>query len=110
MGLQTCSTGIGLSVYQACSATDRTDFFVLGLPTKHSFAHGDKVTRGCYGEVVNFRMGLSENDVEEKQLRQALEKWYVVFATGEDAWPRGFDLRNAVRLHRLEDMKTVLWK
>ena len=67
----------------------------------------DKVTRGYYGEVINFKMDLSENELEEKQLRQALEKWYVVFATGEDAWPRGFDLRNAVRLHRLEDMKLV---
>ena len=42
-----------------------------------------------------------------KAAQAGFREWYVVFATGEDAWPRGFDLRNAVRLHRLEDMKLV---
>lgn len=65
------------------------------------------VKRGCYGDAINFNLDLSQAEVEEKANRQALEKWYVVFATGPEAWPRGFDLHEAVRDKKLEDMKLV---
>lgn len=65
------------------------------------------VSRGCYGDVINFKIDLTQAEVEEKANRQALEKWYVVFSSGPEAWPRGFDLHVAVRDKRLEDMKLV---
>ena len=40
-------------------------------------------------------------------MNKALEKWYKIFATGREAWPRGFDLSAAVRNHRLDDMRLV---
>ena len=66
-----------------------------------------KVKRGCYGDVINFNSLLTESEVEEKHIRQALEKWYIVFSTGRDAWPRGFDLQDAVANKQLDDMKLV---
>ena len=65
------------------------------------------VKRGCYSDVINFNLDLSQAEVEEKINRQALEKWYVVFATGPEAWPRGFDLHAAVRDKKLDDMKLI---
>ena len=67
----------------------------------------ERIRRGCYREAINFKFDVSEAEVEEKAMRQALEKWYVVFATGEEAGPKGFDLHEAVQLRRLEDMKLV---
>ena len=45
--------------------------------------------------------------MEDNLERKALEKWYLIFASGEDAWPEGFDLRVAVAEHRLSEMKLV---
>lgn len=67
----------------------------------------ERIRRGCYGDVIKFKLDLSEAEVEEKATRQALEKWYVVFSTGAEAWPRGFDLHDAVPHRKLEDMKLV---
>ena len=82
------------------TVTSATDQPVVLLPSEH-------VKRGCYGEAINFKLDLSEAEVEEKANRQALEKWYVVFSSGEEAWPRGFDLHDAVRHRKLDDMKLV---
>ena len=66
-----------------------------------------KAPRGCFSEVINFEVDMTEQEVEETSMMKALEKWYYVFASGRGAWPRGFDFRRAVREHRLEDMKVV---
>ena len=67
----------------------------------------ERVKRGCYSDAINFKLDLSQAEVEEKATRQALEKWYVVFASGEEAWPRGFDLHDAILHKKLGDMKLV---
>ena len=46
--------------------------------------------------------------MEDSLERKALEKWYLVSASGQDAWPEGFDLRSVIKQHRLLDMKLVL--
>ena len=45
--------------------------------------------------------------MEDHLERKALEKWYLIFSSGEDAWPEGFDLRLAIAEHRLSEMKLV---
>ena len=65
------------------------------------------VKRGAFSEVIRFDINLSEQEVEDKLSRQALEKWYLIFASGEEAWPMGFNLRNAIAEHKLEDMKLI---
>ena len=67
-----------------------------------------KTSRGAYSDVINFRnIELSEKELEETAMTKALEKWYMIFSTGPEAWPTGFDLHAAVHNHRLEDMKLV---
>ena len=67
----------------------------------------ERTKRGAYSEVINFNCRMTEREVEESALRKALEVWYLVFASGQESWPQGFDLRQAVELHRLEDMKLI---
>lgn len=70
-------------------------------------AHG-RVVRGIFSEVINFgRTDASEKDLEDSAMRKSLEKWYRIFATGREAWPRGFDLSEAIRNHQLDEMKWV---
>ena len=81
------------------------------LPRAHGETSADtsyqcgRAPRGCFSEVINFDVDMTEQEVEESSMTKALEKWYYVFASGRGAWPRGFDFRLAVREHRLEDMK-----
>ena len=85
------------------------DFDALGNQTSSS-AHPvqGKTVRRAYSDVINFRnIDLSERDLEESAMTKALEKWYMIFSTGPESWPKGFDLRAAVRDHRLDDMQLV---
>ena len=66
-----------------------------------------KPYRGAFSEVINFNLDFSEQEMEDNLERKALEKWYLIFASGEDAWPEGFNLRVAVAEHRLSDMKLI---
>ena len=34
--------------------------------------------------------------MEDGLERKALGKWYLIFASGQDAWPEGFDLRSVI--------------
>lgn len=83
------------------------------LPRAHGETSADvsyrcgRAPRGCFSEVINFDINMTEQEVEESSMTKALEKWYYVFASGSGAWPKGFDFRLAVREHRLEDMKVV---
>ena len=69
--------------------------------------HFGKTVRGVYSEVINFDSTLTEQEVEEAAMTRALEKWYVIFSSGREAWPRGFDLSAAIRSHRLDDMQVL---
>ena len=67
-----------------------------------------KTVRGAFSDVIDFRnTDISERDVEDLAMTRALEKWYKIFSTGREAWPRGFDLGASVRNHRLDDMRLV---
>jgi len=66
-----------------------------------------KPYRGAFSEVINFKLDFSEQDMEDHLERKALEKWYPIFSSGEDAWPEGFDLRVAIEEHKLSEMKLV---
>ena len=67
----------------------------------------DRTKRGAYSEVINFDSALTEKEVEDAAMVRALEKWYVVFSSGNEAWPSGFDLHAAVASHSLDDMRTI---
>lgn len=85
------------------------DFDALGNQSASSvqWTQG-KVVRGAFSDVINFRnTELSEKELEEAAMTKALEKWYMIFSTGPEAWPVGFDPRAAVHNHQLEDMKLV---
>ena len=69
--------------------------------------HFGKTIRGVYSEVINFDSTLTEQEVEEAAMTRALEKWYMIFSSGREAWPRGFDLSAAIREHRLADMQVL---
>ena len=69
--------------------------------------HLGKTVRGVYSEVINFETTLTEQEVEEAAMTRALEKWYMIFSSGREAWPRGFDLSAAIREHRLSDMQIL---
>ena len=63
--------------------------------------------RGVYLRVINFGLNLSEDDLEQKSWSNALEKWYIIFRTGRNAWPQGYDLDQAVETHDLENLRKV---
>ena len=69
--------------------------------------HLGRTIRGVYSEVINFDTTLTEQEVEEAAMTRALEKWYLIFSSGREAWPRGFDLSAAIREHRLSDMQIL---
>ena len=69
--------------------------------------HLGRTIRGVYSEVINFDTTLTEREVEEAAMTRALEKWYLIFSSGREAWPRGFDLSAAIREHRLTDMQIL---
>lgn len=70
-------------------------------------AHSRPV-RGCFSDAINFNnTDVSEKDIEDLSMTKALEKWYLIFSTGREAWPKGFDLSTAVRNHQLDDMRLV---
>ena len=84
------------------------DFDALGNQTSSSVPLVQGKARGAFSDVINFRnIDVSERDLEESAMTKALEKWYMIFSTGPKSWPNGFDLRAAVRDHRLEDMQLV---
>ena len=80
--------------------SSRSDLPVNPLPS-------EKTRRGAYSEVINFGCKMTEKEVEENSLRKALEVWYLIFASGPESWPQGFDLRHTVERHRLDDMKLI---
>ena len=67
----------------------------------------ERTKRGAYSEVINFGCSMTEREVEESASRKALEVWYLVFSSGQESWPQGFDLGQAVEAHRLDDMKLI---
>ena len=52
--------------------------------------------RGSYQEVIDFHLTLDDKEINECSWQRALEKWYIVFARGRDAWPRGYDIDDIV--------------
>ena len=63
--------------------------------------------RGVYLRVINFDLNLSEDELEQKSWSNALEKWYIIFRTGRNAWPRGYDLDQAIETHDLDNLRKV---
>ena len=77
-------------------------------PSSAAPHHLGRTIRGVYSEVINFDTTLTEQEVEEAAMTRALEKWYMIFSSGREAWPRGFDLSAAaIREHRLTDMQIL---
>ena len=63
--------------------------FVVDTPS-HRVARVDHI-RGSYQEVIDFRLTLDETEINECSWQRALEKWYIVFARGREAWPKGYE-------------------
>ena len=74
---------------------------------RETFLPSARTRRGAFSEVINFGISMSQEEVDDKAVRQALEKWYVIFSTSEGSWPKGFDLRQAIREHDLDSLKIV---
>ena len=68
--------------------------FVTEMPS-HRAARVEHV-RGSYQEVIDFRLTLDDKEINECSWQRALEKWYVVFARGREAWPRGYDIDDII--------------
>ena len=68
--------------------------------------HRDR-QKNSFLHVVNFSASLSEAEISERRWIQALEKWYIVFGCGHEAWPQGFDLDEAISSHQLEKLRDV---
>ena len=51
---------------------------------------------GSYQEVIDFRLTLDETEINECSWQRALEKWYIVFARGREAWPKGYDIDDII--------------
>lgn len=52
--------------------------------------------RGSFEDIVDFKLNLDDQDLEARKLSVALEKWYLIFRSGRNAWPRNFDLDHMV--------------
>eukprot|EP00435_Cladocopium_sp_Y103_P066400 s153_g28.t1 len=63
--------------------------------------------RGVYLGVINFKVNLTEAELEQKSWGDALEKWYIIFSSGRQAWPAGYDLDHAVHNHDLPSIRKV---
>ncbi len=68
--------------------------FVAEMPS-HRAARVEHI-RGSYQEVIDFRLTLDETEINECSWQRALEKWYVVFARGREAWPKGYDIDDII--------------
>jgi hypothetical protein len=66
-----------------------------------------KTRRGAFSDVINFKNDMTEQEVEDNLMCKAHEKWYLILATGEEAWPECFNLRGAIHQHKLDDMRLV---
>ena len=64
--------------------------FAVETPS-HRVARVEHI-RGSYQEVIDFRLTLDETEINECSWQRALEKWYIVFARGREAWPKGYDI------------------
>eukprot|EP00435_Cladocopium_sp_Y103_P014911 s1303_g3.t1 len=63
--------------------------------------------RGVYLRVINFDLNISDAELDQKAWSTALEKWYVIFASGRPAWPRGYDLDEAIDSHEVMGLRKV---
>ena len=68
--------------------------FVVDTPS-HRVARVEHI-RGSYQEVIDFRLTLDEAEIHECSWQIALEKWYIVFARGREAWPKGYDIDDII--------------
>ena len=68
--------------------------FVVEMPS-HRVARVEHI-RGSYQEVIDFRLTLDETEINECSWQRALEKWYIVFARGREAWPKGYDIDDII--------------
>eukprot|EP00435_Cladocopium_sp_Y103_P071582 s1104_g37.t2 len=60
--------------------------------------------RGVYLRVINFDLNISDAELDQKAWSTALEKWY---ASGRPAWPRGYDLDEAIDSHEVMGLRKV---
>ena len=68
--------------------------FAVETPS-HRVARVEHI-RGSYQEVIDFRLTLDETEINECSWQRALEKWYIVFARGLEAWPKGYDIDDII--------------
>ena len=68
--------------------------FVVEIPS-HCVARVEHI-RGSYQEVIDFGLTLDETEINECSWQRALEKRYIVFARGREAWPKGYDIDDII--------------
>jgi len=76
-------------------------------PSSQSLLPLSKTRRGAFSEVINFSVNMTQEEVDEKSERQALERWYAIFSSSEESWTRGFNLRDTIREHDLGSLKIL---
>lgn len=75
-----------------------------------SFEHESKCAtavrpRGSYQDIIVFKLTLSERELEDMKVSRALEKWYLLFRTGRQAWPAECDLDRLIDEDRVMDLR-----
>ena len=61
--------------------------------------------RGSFMEIIDFGLNVDEAELEDKKLSAALEKWYLIFRSGREAWPARCDLDDLIQDHRINDLR-----
>ena len=84
---------VATAILEPMPISDR-EFVVTEVPSHR--AAGVEHIRGSYQEVIDFRLTLDDKEINECSWQRGLEKWYVVFARGREAWPRGYDIDDII--------------
>lgn len=67
-----------------------SDEITAPTPPSHRDARVDRI-RGAYHENIDFKLTLTDAEINATRWDRALEKSYMVFARGRSGWPEGHD-------------------
>ena len=79
--------------------------FAVETPS-HRVARVERI-RGSYQEVIDFRLTLDETEINECSWQRALEKGYIVFARGREAWPKGYDIDDIIASRGIGSLRPI---
>lgn len=72
-----------------------SDEITAPTPPSHRDAPVDRI-RGAYHENIDFKLTLTDAEINATRWDRALEKSYMVFGRGRSGWPEGHDIDEIV--------------